>query len=92
MSADLEEMLERLKWNLWHGKVPRALEILDELAHALEVENGSPEHRKRLKAVRTFETHVRENRAFLPNYGERYRQGKIISTAFVESAVNQVGE
>ena len=30
------------------------------------------------------------NRRFLPNYGERYRQGKIISTAFVESAVNQV--
>ena len=37
-----------------------------------------------------FETYVRENRAFVPNYGERYRQGKIISTAFVESAVNQV--
>jgi hypothetical protein len=32
LSADLEEMLEHLKWNLWHGKVDRALEILDELA------------------------------------------------------------
>jgi hypothetical protein len=42
------------------------------------------------KAVRTFEAYVRKNRAFLPNYGERYRQGKIISRAFVESAVNQV--
>jgi hypothetical protein len=30
------------------------------------------------------------NRAFVPNYGERYRQGKTISTAFVESAVNQI--
>jgi hypothetical protein len=27
LSADLQEMLEHLKWNLWHGKVPRALEI-----------------------------------------------------------------
>jgi hypothetical protein len=24
LSADLQEMLEHLKWNLWHGKVPRA--------------------------------------------------------------------
>jgi hypothetical protein len=90
LGADLEEMLEHLKWNLWHGKVDRALEITDELIYALDLENGSPEHRKLLKAVRTFETYVRKNRAFLPNYGERYRQGKIISTAFVESAVNQV--
>jgi hypothetical protein len=90
LSADLEEMLEHLKWNLWHGKVPRALEIVDELAYALDVEDASPEHRKLLKAVRAFETYVRNNRTFLPNYGERYRQGKIISTAFVESAVNQM--
>jgi hypothetical protein len=90
LSADLEEMLEHLKWNLWHGKVDRALEITDELAYALGIENGSPEHRKLLKAVRAFETYVTNNRAFIPNYGERYRQGKVISTAFVESAVNQV--
>jgi hypothetical protein len=90
LSADLEEMLEHLKWNLWHGKVPRALEILDELAYALEVEDASPEHRKLLKAVRAFEGYIAANRAIIPNYGERYRQGKIIATAFVESAVNQV--
>jgi hypothetical protein len=90
LGADLEEMLEHLKWNLWHGKVDRALEILDELAYALGVEDASPEHRKLLKAVRAFETYLTNNRAALPNYGERYRQGKIISTAFVESVVNQV--
>ncbi|HZI74541.1 MAG TPA: ISKra4 family transposase, partial [Gemmatimonadales bacterium] len=90
LSADLEEMLEHLKWNLWHGKEPRALEILDELAYALEVEDGSPEHRKLLKAVRAFEGYIAANRALIPNYGDRYRQGKIIATAFVESAVNQV--
>jgi hypothetical protein len=31
-----------------------------------------------------------DNRAFVPNYGERYRQGKTIATSLVESAVNQV--
>jgi hypothetical protein len=90
LGADLEEMLEHLKWNLWHGKVDRALEITDELIYALDLENGSPEHRKLLKAVRAFEGYIRGNRAIIPNYGERYREGKIISTAFVESAVNQV--
>jgi hypothetical protein len=90
LSADLEEMLEHVKWNLWHGKVARALEIVDELAYALDVEDASPEHRKLLKAVRAFETYLNNNRAFIPNYGERYRQGKIIATSFVESAVNQV--
>jgi hypothetical protein len=52
LSDDLQDTLEHLKWNLWHGKVNRALGILDELAYALEVENASPEHRKLLKAVR----------------------------------------
>jgi hypothetical protein len=51
---------------------------------------GSPAHRKLLKAVRAFETYITRNRAFIPNYGERYRQGKTISTGFAESAVNQV--
>jgi hypothetical protein len=90
LSTDLEEILEHLKWNLWHGKVDRALEITDELVYALDVENGSPEHRKLLKAVRAFEAYVMNNRPFIPNYGERYRNRQIISTAFVESAVNQV--
>jgi hypothetical protein len=67
LSADLEEMLEHLKWNLWHGKVDRALEISDELAYALDTENGSPEHRKLLKAVRAFEGYIRANRAVIPN-------------------------
>lgn len=33
-------MLERLRWNLGHGKVDPALEIIDELAYALEVEGA----------------------------------------------------
>lgn len=37
-----------------------------------------------------FETYVRNNREFIPNFGERYRQGERISTAFVESTINQV--
>jgi hypothetical protein len=43
-----------------------------------------------LKAVQEFHTYIERNRTFIPNYGERYRNGELISTSFVESAVNQV--
>lgn len=35
-------------------------------------------------------TYIGNNRGSIPNYGERYRQGETISTAFVESTINQV--
>ena len=40
--------------------------------------------------MQEFHTFIDRNRAFVPNYGERYRNGERISTAFVESTVNQV--
>jgi hypothetical protein len=50
LSTALEEMLEHLKGNLWHGKVDRALEITDELPYAPDVEDASPAHRKLLES------------------------------------------
>jgi hypothetical protein len=35
-------------------------------------------------------TYIERSGGFIPNYGERYRNGERISTGFVESAVNQV--
>jgi hypothetical protein len=35
--------------------------------------------------VADFETYIRNNRESIPNFGELYRQGETISTAFVES-------
>ncbi len=54
--------------------------------------DGAPfEHGRKLhKAIREFGHYIAVNRAFVPNYGDRYRHGEAISTAFVESAVNQV--
>jgi hypothetical protein len=49
---------------------------MDELAYALKVEGGSPEHGKLLKAVRTFETSITYHRALVPNDGARFREGK----------------
>jgi len=42
------------------------------------------------KAATEFGGYIRANGAWIPNYGERYRCGEAISSAFVESAVNQV--
>ena len=40
--------------------------------------------------MREFDAYLRANAGRIPNYGERYRAGEAISTAFTESAVNQV--
>jgi hypothetical protein len=52
--------------------------------------SGHATARKLLKAVEEFHTYVANNQGFIPNYGERYRNGERISTGFVESTVNQV--
>ncbi len=43
-----------------------------------------------LKELEEFEVYIRNNARLIPNYGERWRYGETISTAFVESTVNQV--
>ena len=40
--------------------------------------------------ISDLRTYIRNNQGSIPNYGERYRQGEMISTAFVESTINQV--
>jgi len=85
--------LERLKWSLWHGNVYKAFQKITDLAMDLDVAvatTGDGTARKLLKAVEDFHTYIDRNRAFIPNYGERYRYGERISTGFVESTVNQV--
>jgi hypothetical protein len=85
--------LERLKWALWHGNVYKAFHKIAALAMDLDVAvatTGDATARKLLKAVEEFHTYIERNRAFIPNYGERYRNGERISTGFVESTVNQV--
>jgi hypothetical protein len=89
-AKDQEKELKRVKWNLWHGNVHKALQIVEDLECDLDLAENSQEQRKLLKAVREFGTYITANRTFIPNYGDRYRHGETISTSFVESAVNQV--
>jgi hypothetical protein len=83
--------LERVKHYLWHGNVDKALECLGLLLFDLDVHRRRfPSARKLERSVTEFETYIRNNQKFIPNFGERYRQGDTISTAFVESTINQV--
>jgi hypothetical protein len=88
---DIDTDLERVKWYLWHGNVFRALQVIGDIQMDLDsVENGSPALSKMGRHISEFNTYIANNGAFIPNYGDRYRYGEMISTAFAESTVNQV--
>jgi hypothetical protein len=75
--------LESIKWYLWHGNVFQALQHLQFVEMDLEgaaFESQEETTRKLLKAVEEFSTYIQRNRGFIPNYGERYRNGERIST------------
>jgi hypothetical protein len=87
----LDKQLESLKWNLWHGNVYRALQIVEDLECDLEPQEETSERvKKLLKAVSEFHHYIESNRDSIPNYGDRHRHGERISTSFAESTVNQV--
>jgi hypothetical protein len=88
---ELEHRLERIKWYLWHGNVFRASQIGEDLEEDLEMPEGkNASIQKMLRAVREFNGYLTANEHYIVNYGDLYRNGEIISTAFVESTVNEV--
>lgn len=86
--ADLQRELDSIKWYLWHGNVFVALQRLQFMTDAESDDEIDPKLIKFTKTACEFETYLRNNQAFIPNYGDRYRHGERISTAFVESTVN----
>ncbi|MBA1159278.1 ISKra4 family transposase [Microvirga mediterraneensis] len=88
--AALDE-LRRIKWFLWHGNTYRAREAIDDLLLDLEaLDSRYPNLRKFRTAMREFQIYIASNEPSLINYGERYRSGERISSAFVEATVNAV--
>ena len=84
--------LEGAKWLLWHGRSSSCLERLTKLAGWF----GAP-HVRNTHGALTSEKYIREliqylraNRCALVNYGRRRHARLPISTAFVESAVNEI--
>jgi len=86
----VEKHLKSLEHHLWNGNVGPAQTIIDVLKLLVEAETMSLERKKLLKAIEDFGGYIAANRDFIPDYGDRYRNDETITTAFVESAVNQV--
>jgi hypothetical protein len=84
--------LERAKWRLWHGRWPgcrRKLAALLRWTQREQMREGA--------GIGRLERHVSEllgylqrNEGALVHYAARHRRGEPISTAFVESAVNEI--
>ncbi len=90
LRTEAHKQLERLKWFLWHSNVFKALQVIGDLDIDLDDDSCDEKQSKLLKTLREFQTYMENNASFIPNYGERYRYGETISTAFVESTVNHV--
>jgi len=89
--AAVSRQIESIKHLLWHGNVEEALERLTKLLMDLDlIRDLSAPAEKLAAGVAEFEAYIGNNQESIPNYGERYRQGETISTAFVESTINQV--
>ena len=88
--SEVEQDLESLKWHLWNGNVDPALRLVDGLKTMLGGDGISSERQKLLRTICEFGNYIAANQAFIPDYGDRHRNGERISTAFAESAVNQL--
>jgi hypothetical protein len=92
LAAEAVRGLERAKWRLWHGRWPgcrRKLAALCRWARRTSLRG--------LAGIGRLEHHVGEllaylerNQGALVHYAARRRNGEPISTAFVESAVNEI--
>ena len=68
-----------------------ALDKIEDCNDILEYERISYSNRKKfIKQLDELDTYIRNNQHLIPNYGEKYRYGEAITTAFVESTINEV--
>jgi hypothetical protein len=84
--------IERAKWRLWHGRWKGSLIKLAGISRWIEAKCV-----RDVEGVSALQRHLRDllayleaNQSALVNYGVRYRRGEPISTAFVESAINEI--
>jgi hypothetical protein len=94
-SADhdwLSRLAGGLKWRLWHGRPQEAMRRMAVMLYVLGKSTvcRKPAARQIRKLTLELLGYLRNNSDSLPNYGQRYRAGRRISSAFVESTVNQL--
>ena len=90
-AVEWSKRIDSVKHLLWHGNVAEALDRMGDMLLDMDLIRAHSAAAEKVAAGMTeFETYIRNNREFITNFGERYRQGERISTAFVESTINQV--
>ncbi len=95
-TSDVEALVERLRWRIWHGQTHRALEALGILfrfvMQARDCAAGDTREPALSTAARTMDlqTYLTHNLSALVNYGHRRRQGKSVSTSRAEGLVNEI--
>jgi hypothetical protein len=88
---ELEKHLESTKWYLWHGNVKKALDQIENCYFiSIDDEIKYRNRKKLIKYLEEFQTYIENNCHLITNYGEKWRYGETISTAFVESTINEV--
>jgi hypothetical protein len=82
--------LERVQRYLGHGARSEALDVVRQIEAGLKGLRamGAAEQR-RLKQAPEFAGYIHANADYVVNYGDRYRNGEWISTAFVQSTLNE---
>jgi len=70
-TAVISRQLESIKHYLWHGNVDEALERLENLILDLDlISSSSSTLRKFKERIAEFDTYIRNNQEYIPNYGE----------------------
>ncbi len=84
--------IEHAKWRLWHGRWRGCLIKLARVYHWTAARSI-----RDVEGVRALRRHLCDliayleaNQSALVNYGARYRRGEPVSTAFVESTINEI--
>jgi hypothetical protein len=76
---------------LWHGNVEKALDRIEEgYFISIDSEIKYRNKKKLTKYLEEFQIYIENNSPLIIHYGEKWRYGETISTAFVESTINEV--
>ncbi|UUZ66152.1 hypothetical protein LP417_34410 (plasmid) [Polaromonas sp. P1-6] len=88
----LSERFGHMCWSLWHGKAQEVMQRLHVMLKVLKrtFVRGRPALSLISKLALELLKYLQNNADSLPNYGQRWRNGQRISSAFVESAVDQI--
>jgi hypothetical protein len=92
MGTNFAEIIDRIRWRLWHGQVVRALDLIGGTLAMLDgvadgEEAAAVAARKVARLLRDLETYVCGQSDIIIDYATARRQEEPISTAVTESTV-----